>query len=74
MFLHFEDTVEPTSKENDDTEQILGAIMLQQYSLKSGLRIFGEKGEHAVSSDLNQIYDIDTFTPIDASNISRKKR
>ena len=48
-------------------------IMSKKYSLKSGLSCFGEKGEHVVSSDINQLHDMDTFTLVEKNKLSRKE-
>ena len=58
-------------KETDGIEYILGIIMAQKYSLKSGLKCFGNQGEHGASSELTQIHDIWMFTSVDTSEIYR---
>ena len=48
-------------------EHIIGIIMDKTCSLKVGLERFGEKGEHAVSSELTQLHDMYYFhlsTPV----------
>ena len=46
--------------------------MEQQYSLKSGLRRFGGNGGHPVTSDLAQLHEMETFTPLDANKLTNK--
>ena len=45
-------------KETDGIEYILGIIMAQKYSLKSGLKCFVKKGGHAALSELTQLHDM----------------
>ena len=51
-------------------EYIVRVIMINQYTLKKELELFGEKVEEATIKELNQIHDMDTYTHIidDLSN------
>ena len=48
--------------------------MDQQYSLKSGLKRFGEKREHEVTSDIDRLHGMETFAPLDANEPTKKNR
>ena len=48
--------------------------MAQQYSLKSGFKLFGVNEEHTVTSDIELLYDMETFAPPDANKITKKYR
>ena len=48
--------------------------MAQQYSLKSGLKRFDENGEHVVTSELEQLHEMDTFVPLDANKPTKKDK
>ena len=48
--------------------------MAQQYSLKVGLKRFGERGEHSVTVDLYQIHETETFAPFDDNKRTKKDR
>ena len=39
--------------------------VMTQYSLNKGLKIFGERSEHATKKELKQLHDMATFKPID---------
>ena len=71
MFHNFEDNFKYTINEASDIEQILRIIMTKEYSLKEVLKPFGETGEHAVSSQLTQMHNMETVTPLDDSKLSR---
>ena len=71
MFLNFDDTMGYPLTETDEIEHIICVIMEQDYSFIAGLKRFCRKGEHVVSSELNQIHDMETFTPVDVSKISK---
>ena len=49
-------------------------IALTQYSLKAGIRVLCERGENAVVKELRTIHDMDTFTPVDAANMTWEER
>ena len=52
----------------------MGIIMAWQYSLKLVVNSFSEKEEHAVSSDLTQIHDMETSATFNSSKLSSKDR
>lgn len=46
-------------------------VMMTQYGLKKGLKIFGDKGTKAVHKEMKQIHDREVLIPVDASKMSR---
>ncbi len=50
------------------------AYLMVQYNLKPGLRKFGSRGEEAAVKELSQLHIMDTWTPMEASKLSRKQR
>ena len=48
--------------------------MAHQYSMKKGIKLFGEKGEEATLKELKQIHDMDTYTPIAASDLTYEQK
>ena len=44
------------------------------FSLSAGLKRFGDKGEQAVSKELNQFNMLNTFTPLDAATLTYEQR
>jgi len=57
-------------------EEELGvmAYLLTQYNLKPGLRKFGTQGEKAALKETTQLHIMDTWTPMEASKLSREQR
>ena len=53
-----------------------GATFAQQYSLKTGLKNFGLRGEEAASKELDQLHQRNCFNPIDVALLtpSEKKK
>jgi hypothetical protein len=47
---------------------------MPQYSLKSGLKKFKEKGEAPVSNDRMQLHTKDTFEPHDSTKLDREQK
>ncbi len=48
--------------------------LMVQYNLKPGLRKFGSRGEEAAVKELSQLHIMDTWTPMEASKLSREQR
>merc|ERR1712086_191879 len=48
--------------------------MAQVYSLKKGLREFGQDGKNAVQSELQQHHDMETYFPIDPKELTRQQK
>ena len=53
---------------------VLGAAIVQTFSIKKGLQVFGEKGKEAVGLELQQMQDMAVCTPVDASKLTPKQR
>eukprot|EP00804_Cyclotella_cryptica_P003532 CCRYP_002153-RB/>CCRYP_002153-RB protein AED:0.61 eAED:0.32 QI:0/-1/0/1/-1/1/1/0/615 len=47
---------------------------MTQYSLKAGLKVFGEEGEKAISKELGQFHDLSVFIPMDPTKLTRQER
>ena len=62
-----------TSQE-DINSHLVGVAMLQQFSLKAGLRYFGKKDEEAVTSDLTQMHDMETYVPTNPESITPQQK
>ena len=62
--------------EDDDSlmEHLLGVILVQQYNLKKGLELFGDRAEVATTKELQQIHDFGTYIPQDAKELIRAER
>ena len=43
------------------TEHLLGVILVQQYNLKKGLELFGDRANAATTKELQQIHDFGTY-------------
>ena len=62
--------VKPTVEYDENEGVVLANIMMsmaQTYSLKSGIRQFGKKGEDAAFEEMNQLHKQGCFDPKDAS-------
>ena len=64
----------PMSTEDID-DHVLGIALIEQYSLKRATKTFGaESSNAAVSKELNQIHDMETYIPIDSRSLSLLER
>ena len=48
--------------------------MVEASSLKAGLKLHGKRAEKAVSKELQQIHNMDTFHPIKPEDMTQKQR
>ena len=56
---------------NDEIEDfIMGMVLLQHFNIKKVTELFGDRATAAVVKELQQIYDMDTYVPTDASKLS----
>ena len=53
---------------------VLGMILVQQYSVQKGIKLFGNKGKESVSKELQQIHDMNVYTPVHAHMLTREER
>ena len=66
------DSIEMTQDEIN--AHVVGVAMLQQFSLKAGLKHFGKRGEEAVTSELTQMHDMHTYVPIDPESMTPQQK
>ena len=55
-------------------EYMLGVVLVQQYNLKNGLELFGDRAEEATKNELQQIHDFGTYIPMNANSLSRQDK
>ena len=70
--------IEPTDRGNlkpeDVMAHVLGVAIIQTFSLKKGLKAFGDRGKSAVKSELQQMQDMAVYTPLDPSKLTPEQR
>ena len=59
---------------DDEMRELLVQHCMSHYSLKSGLRKFGKRGEIAITNELGQFHDLSVFVPVDATKLSQEER
>ncbi len=59
----------------DDVEaHVLGIIMVQQFSLRAGIKQFGDKATKSISKELQQIHDMGNYEPMDSDKMTTAQR
>ena len=53
---------------------ILGVIMVEHYSIKKGIDLFGDCAETAVTKELKKINDMNTYKPKHVQDLTNKER
>ena len=60
--------------EEQSDAYIVGVILAQQYGLKKCLELFGDKADTAVTKELTQIHDMETYEPVDPKTMLYEDR
>ena len=60
--------------QEDIGAHVLGGIMVQQFSLRAGIKKFGDKATVAISKELQQIHDMGTYVPVDPDKMTVSQR
>ena len=60
--------------EEEINTHIIGVVLVEQYNMKKGLELFGDRGEKEVTKELQKIHDMNTYKPMDASMLSYQDR
>ncbi len=58
----------------EDREEFALGVILQQYSIGTGIKKFGDRAKHGVTKELTQLHDMEVFQPILKSNLSSEER
>jgi hypothetical protein len=53
---------------------VVGVIMAQQYTIRKGLKLFGDGGRQAVTKELTQLHNMATYTPMHKHELTREQR
>ena len=48
--------------------------MIQQYNLRKGLELFGDKAELETVKELSQIHEMGTYVPLDAGGLTAEQK
>ena len=56
--------------EHKVVNHVLGVALAQVYSLKKGLKVFGEQGKEAMKTELKQHHDMKVYHPVDPTIIT----
>ena len=60
--------------EEQIAEHVLGVVMVQQFSLKAGMAKFGDCTKTAVTKELTQLHDMETYVPMDPKKMTRQQK
>ena len=55
-------------------DHIMGVVMSEHFSLKKGIRLFGDKAKEATTKEVQAIHDMGTYELLDASELTRDKK
>ena len=69
--IHLQTQEKYCDMSDDDKKNYMLGIIMAQYSLKSGLKIFFIKVEKSVTDKLSQLHGMKTFFPVDSKIITK---
>ena len=55
-------------------EEIIGVAMAQHFSIRDGLKRFGDRGEKAARKELTQLNNMHTYDTVDPKRLTKKQR
>ena len=64
----------PSFTEAQLDEHIVGMVFSQQHSLKKGRELFRDKADTAITKELQQIHDLETYDPVYKSDLYQKEK
>ena len=64
----------PSFTEAQLDEHIVGVVFSQQHSLKKGRGLFGDKADTAITKELQQIHNLETYDPVYKLDLSQKEK
>ena len=73
MHINVQDPAYFTYNGSASLEEIIGVSMAQHFSVRYGLKLFGVRGEKAVSKDLDQLHNMHTCDPVDPKKLTKKQ-
>ena len=75
-FINLEHGIPPpqTMTEEECESHVVGLVLAQMYNLRKGTELFGKRADEAVLTDLTQIDDFKTYTPVHKHELSERDR
>ena len=70
--MNFAENAEtPQDMSEEEIEaHIMGVLLIEHFNMKKGINIFGDRYKTAVIKELQNIHDMNTYKPIDASTLT----
>ena len=60
----------PGMAEDQIEAHTMGVVLIEHLNMKKGINIFGNRAETTVMKELQKIYDMKTYKPMDASTLT----
>ena len=75
--MELTDDAKDASRQTSEQEikfHIIGVVLAQQYNLRKGLELFGDRAEAAVDAELSQMHSLKAFIPKFAKDFSYEQK
>ena len=74
--VYFAENIEtpPDVSEEDIEAHIMGIVLIENFNMKKGVDIFGDRSKTAVMKELQKIHDMNTYKPMDMYTLTFQER
>ena len=73
IHINVQDPASFTYDGSDALEEIIGVAMAQNFSVRSILKQFGDRGEKAAIKELTRLHNMHMYDPVDPKNLTKKQ-
>ena len=70
----FLDAIASFNKEVNEITYFINHVLLTQYSMRKGLKVFSDQGLSAIQKEMEQFHDLDVITPIDVKTMMKQQK
>ena len=70
MNFSYNSETPPSMSEEEIESHIMGFVLIEMFYMNKGINIFGNRSETAVMKYIQNIHDMNTYKPMDASKLT----
>ena len=74
VHINVSDSTDFKFSEEYNMLHVFGVVLIQQFSIKSGLNSFIKEVDYAVTKELTHNHDMQTYFPLDPNNLNMEQR
>ena len=74
MIKPFLDTIASFNKEVNGITYFINHVVLTQYCMQKGLKVFSDRGLAAIQKEMQQFHNLDVITPLNVKNMTKQQK